>query len=123
MIRVNCYSNMTDQKEIPVIIYDGECRFCRQAVKFLDTSKSSAHVNFVPSTDASSNDLLETFYLPKDITEKSVILIENRQVFTKSSAVIRALKRKGGVWRISGVLLIIPAFIRNLIYDWIARNR
>jgi predicted DCC family thiol-disulfide oxidoreductase YuxK len=52
-----------------------------------------------------------------------MILFDGENVYTKSTAVIKALYLRGGFWQISSILLIIPAFLRNLVYDWIARRR
>ena len=45
-------------------------------------------------------------------------------VLTKSTAALRVLRYLGGVWRALGVLgAIVPRFIRDAVYDLIARHR
>lgn len=53
----------------------------------------------------------------------SIILIENNKVYTKSSAALRVAKRLSGFWPLLYVFIIIPPFIRNKVYDYIAKNR
>jgi predicted DCC family thiol-disulfide oxidoreductase YuxK len=53
----------------------------------------------------------------------SVILIENGKVFTQSSAAFRVCKYLSGIWKIFYGLLIIPKFLRDFLYNIIARNR
>jgi predicted DCC family thiol-disulfide oxidoreductase YuxK len=107
----------------PVIIYDDQCRLCRRAVRFLNRAETSSTFEFIPSSGQASNQLLKSHQIPKDTVTRSVILIADGQVYTKSSAVIRTLLQKGGIWRLAGLFNIIPEFVRNLIYDWIANTR
>ena len=53
----------------------------------------------------------------------TVVFVDGDQTYERSDAAIRIIIRLGGAWRLFGVLLIVPRPIRNLVYDWIARNR
>lgn len=111
------------EAEKPVIIYDGECRLCQRAVRFLGAEKNDTLVTFLPSSGPASKNLLRNHNIPGETTAHTVILIDNNTVYIKSEAVIRALQGRGGIWRFAGVFKIIPAFIRDWIYDRVARIR
>jgi predicted DCC family thiol-disulfide oxidoreductase YuxK len=111
----------TDEK--PVIIYDGDCALCQQAVRFLKTTDGPEGIHFVSSTTEQSDVMLEAHRLSKTMTQKSVILIDKGRIYTKSTAVIKAMQRKQGVWRFAGILLVIPVFLRDFVYDLIAGLR
>jgi predicted DCC family thiol-disulfide oxidoreductase YuxK len=53
----------------------------------------------------------------------SIVLVENKKVYTKSSAALRIARKLSGLWPLFFVLLIIPSFIRDGVYDFIAKNR
>jgi predicted DCC family thiol-disulfide oxidoreductase YuxK len=53
----------------------------------------------------------------------TVILIRNGQLYTKSTAVLLLVRKLTGLWPLLSVFMIIPRFIRDPIYDWIAKNR
>jgi predicted DCC family thiol-disulfide oxidoreductase YuxK len=114
---------MTEKADLPVIIYDGNCKLCQRAVRFLNYSDAGSGIKFIPSSDPSSEPLLTEYAISKETAGKTVIFVENKKVYTKSAAIIKALQKRGGLWRISGIFLLIPPIIRNLIYDWIARRR
>jgi predicted DCC family thiol-disulfide oxidoreductase YuxK len=114
---------MTEKDDIPVIIYDGNCKLCQRAVQFLNYSDTGKGIKFLPSSHPTSEPLFAKYAISKDTADKTVIFIEKKKVYTKSSAIIKALQNRGGLWRISGIFLLIPSIIRNLIYDWIARRR
>ncbi|MDP6908327.1 MAG: DCC1-like thiol-disulfide oxidoreductase family protein, partial [Flavobacteriales bacterium] len=50
-------------------------------------------------------------------------LLENGTTYMKSDAALRLAKHLDGVWELGTIFLIVPKFIRNPIYDWVARNR
>jgi predicted DCC family thiol-disulfide oxidoreductase YuxK len=57
----------------------------------------------------------------KDID--SVVLFYKNKYYTKSSAVLKTGWILGGIWGLSILGFMFPAFIRDKVYDWVARNR
>ncbi|HEX2393942.1 MAG TPA: DCC1-like thiol-disulfide oxidoreductase family protein [Bacteroidales bacterium] len=114
---------MEKPRQNPVLIYDSECRLCNSAVKFLKSEKAPEGFSFVSSSDSAATPLLDRHRIKKSTTDKTVILIDGNRIFTKSAAIIKALQRKGHIWRLAGVFFIIPSFLRDFVYDWIAGRR
>lgn len=114
---------MDNPRDNTVIIYDSECKLCNYAVKFLKAPDSPEDVKFVSSSDPAALPLMKRHNINKEKADKTVILIDGNKTFTKSEAIIRAVQRKGHLWRLAGAFYIIPEFLRNLIYDWIAKRR
>jgi predicted DCC family thiol-disulfide oxidoreductase YuxK len=106
-----------------VIIYDGNCRFCRNAVSFLKPVNLQKEIQFISSSDNAAREYLKNKGIDEKLSEKSVIMVDNDKVYTRSTAVIKALQRKGGLWSLTGILIIIPRFFRNTVYNIIASMR
>jgi predicted DCC family thiol-disulfide oxidoreductase YuxK len=53
----------------------------------------------------------------------SIILVEYGVVLLRSAAVLRMLRLLGFPFSLASVFRLIPGAPRDLIYDWIARNR
>jgi predicted DCC family thiol-disulfide oxidoreductase YuxK len=53
----------------------------------------------------------------------SVILLMNNRVYTKSTAALLIAKKLKGFWPLLYTLIIIPTFIRDAVYAFIAQNR
>jgi len=104
------------------IIYDNECHLCNQAVRFLKNGDESGF-RFYPATAEETRRVLDDHKIPASLTDKTVILLDENNIYTKSTAIIRAIQNKGGGWKIAGLLFIVPRFIRDAIYDLFARNR
>jgi predicted DCC family thiol-disulfide oxidoreductase YuxK len=114
---------MDNNEPNPIVIYDGECRLCRNAVKFMRAENSPAGIRFVQSSDPLAMKVLDSFKIPRETSERTVILIEKNFTYIKSTAILKALMKKSFLWRTAGVLFLVPAFIRDAIYDWIAKRR
>lgn len=51
------------------------------------------------------------------------ILIEGDKYYTRSTAALRVAKRLKGLWPLLYTFIIVPAFIRNAVYNFIAKRR
>jgi len=54
---------------------------------------------------------------------KTIILIENRKYYTKTTAALRISKHLKGFWKFAYIFIIIPPFIRDIVYNIIAKYR
>lgn len=53
----------------------------------------------------------------------SFTLLRNGRLYFKSRAALEVTRRLSGAWPLLYVGIIVPAPIRDAVYDWIARNR
>ncbi len=106
----------------PIIFFDGVCNLCTGSVQFVIRHDPSHHFRFASLQSEIGQQLLRENNLP---TEEfgSFILFENGKVFTQSTAALRVTKKLNGLWSVLAVFLIVPSFIRNGVYNWIAKNR
>jgi len=103
-----------------VLYYDGHCILCSKAVQFLLERDKKKRLHFSPLQSAYAAEHLKS--LPKPWPD-SIILQTNNKVYVKSSAVLIAISKLSFWYRPIALLLIIPPFIRNWVYDWVAKNR
>lgn len=105
-----------------VILFDGVCNLCNSAVQFVIKHDPDAYFSFAALESNFGQELLKKHSLnTKDFD--SFVLYENDKVYIKSSAALRLTKKLRFPFPLLYPLLLIPAFLRNLIYDFIARNR
>ena len=104
-----------------VIIYDGQCGFCTWNVLFVLRRPKGTQYTFT----STSSDYAQEFFSRETIhTPETIWLIDPaQQYYSKSSAVLRIIGRLGGIYILAYVGFIVPSFIRDYIYDFIARNR
>jgi predicted DCC family thiol-disulfide oxidoreductase YuxK len=53
----------------------------------------------------------------------SVLYLHNGVLHTKSGAALRIAARLDGLWPMFAMFRVIPPFLRDSVYSWIARNR
>ena len=106
-----------------VILFDGVCNFCNDSV--LKVIKYDTKNMFVFTSLQSDIGKEITQYLGIDTSKvDSIILYEpNISYDIKSSAALKIMNDFGGVWKLTQVFWIIPEVLRNVVYDFIAKNR
>lgn len=105
----------------PVILFDGVCNFCDASVQFILERDPNEIFRFASLQSEAGQDLLKKYHVPEDVD--SMILIESDKVYFKSSAALRISRHLQGTWKLLYILIIVPAPVRNVVYDIIARNR
>lgn len=115
---------MTDlPKDKKIILFDGVCNFCNDAV--LKIIKYDRNHMFLFTSLQSDIGKEITTYLGID-TEKvdSIVLYEPSISYDiKSTAALKIMNDFGGLWKITQLFYIFPEPLRNIIYDFIAKNR
>jgi predicted DCC family thiol-disulfide oxidoreductase YuxK len=106
-----------------IILFDGTCAFCEGSVRFI-AARDGGYFKFGASQTAEARNLLAQHHLDRE-SARSIILIENDEVFLRSTAALRIAKRLDAPWRWASVLLWVPRPIRDAVYRVIAavRNR
>lgn len=107
----------------PVLIYDGECKLCTKAVRFLELNPTGTGFEFIPSSADQAVKMLSAYDIPPETTRRTLILLDKGRIFTKSTAVIKSLMKKGGLWKITAIFYLVPALVRDAVYDWVASHR
>lgn len=106
----------------PVILFDGICNLCNGTVTFVIKRDKKAQVKFAALQSDIGKTLLQQYGFPADQME-SFIFIENDNAYNRSTAALRVCRHLKGLWPLCYGLIIVPKFIRDGIYKWIAKNR
>jgi len=108
-----------------VVFYDGVCRLCNRYIHFILSRDREEQFYFAPLEGEYARKLLPD-ELRSEADESIVYLRrinQEKQFSQRSEAVIQILSDLGGYWRWGKLLRVIPRFVRDKVYDFIARNR
>jgi len=105
-----------------VVVFDGECAFCNRWVDFLLRFDRKDSFRFTARQSESGAAFSREAGLP-DTGAGSIILLEGKTMWLRSGAVLRMMELLGFPFSLAGVFRLIPASIRDAVYDTIARNR
>lgn len=106
----------------PVLLFDGVCNLCCSSVQFVLARNKKENIQFASLQSEFGQKALQEAQLPIDYTS-SLVLLEDGKIFVKSEAALRLSKHLNGLWKLCSVFLLVPSFIRNAVYDLIARHR
>jgi predicted DCC family thiol-disulfide oxidoreductase YuxK len=105
-----------------IILFDGTCKLCNNVVRFITKNDSRRIFCFIPLETEKAEEYLKKYYT-KNVNKGSVLLIRDEKIYTKSNAVLHILKCLDGLWPLFYVFIIVPRFIRDPVYDIIAKYR
>lgn len=104
-----------------LIIFDGACNFCDGYINFVIDHDRTNQFQFASSQTDVAKDILSK--LNVDASE-SIVLISGKKYFFKSDAVLEISRQlSSSISWMYVFRFIIPSFLRNFVYDLIAKNR
>ena len=105
-----------------IVLFDGTCAFCERGVRFIARRDRHRYFRFGASQSPNAAALLASHGVTRQ-SARSVILIEDGQVFLRSTASLRIARHLTWPWSLAGALLIVPRPIRDAVYGMIAAVR
>lgn len=109
-------------KDKAVILFDGVCNVCNGFVQFMIPRDPKGYFKFASLQSEIGQQILKAYDLPAEELS-TVILVEGGKVYTHSDVAIRASRHMSGLWPAFSIFSVVPRFLRDGIYNWIARNR
>ncbi|HRH51587.1 MAG TPA: thiol-disulfide oxidoreductase DCC family protein [Panacibacter sp.] len=106
----------------PVVLFDGVCNLCSTSVQFIIKHDPKKTFRYASLQSDFGQQVLKQFGLPADELN-SFILLEEGKIYTKSSGALRVTKKLNKLWPVLYGFIIVPPFIRNAVYSWVAHNR
>ncbi|MEL6865730.1 MAG: thiol-disulfide oxidoreductase DCC family protein [Bacteroidota bacterium] len=106
----------------PILLYDGVCNLCNHSVQFVIKRDSKQQFRFAALQSDVGRKLLETHQFSADHLD-SIVLIEDGKAYSHSTAALRVSRQLNSLWPLLYFFILIPAPLRNWVYNWIANNR
>ncbi|UPK45331.1 thiol-disulfide oxidoreductase DCC family protein [Paenibacillus pabuli] len=106
----------------PIVLVDGVCHFCQGLTKWIIKRDPEGKYHFASLQSDVAKKLLEKGNLSTDSMD-TFVLIEDGKYYTRSTAALRLAKGLKFPYPLLYVLIIVPKFIRNAVYNTVARNR
>jgi predicted DCC family thiol-disulfide oxidoreductase YuxK len=107
----------------PILFFDGVCNLCNGAVQWFITRDKNERLRFA----SLQSDLAQELLPPAGVNPSSLsslVLLEGGKAYSKSTGALRATSHLGGIWSpLATALRIFPSFIRDGVYDLIAKHR
>ncbi len=106
----------------PTILFDGVCNLCNGSVQFVIRHDPGGKFRFAAlQSEFGQEQLTKHGIDPSQLL--SIVFLINGRMFDRSRAALEIARRLNGLWPLLYIFVIVPPFIRNAVYNWIARNR
>ena len=109
--------------QYPIILFDGVCNLCNSTVQFVLKRDPEGIFFFAPLQSQIGQDLIAAFGKSGTLPDSFVLITDSEHLYIESEAALRVAQRLGLPWSLLGGFLIVPSFIRDGVYRFIARNR
>jgi len=105
-----------------IILFDGVCNLCNTAVQFVIRRDQAGHFLFASLQSEEGKKILAENNLPPGEMQ-SFILLEDGKAYDRSTAALKVLRKLKGFWPLLYSFMVVPKFIRDGVYQVIAKNR
>jgi len=110
-------------KDKKIILFDGVCNLCDSMVQFVIDHDKNDVFRFVSLQSDLGQQILKHIGIDSKHIDSIILYEPGVAYYYKSTAALEIAKSLGGVFHFGTIFRIIPSGIRNLLYDYIARNR
>jgi predicted DCC family thiol-disulfide oxidoreductase YuxK len=106
----------------PIVLFDGACNLCNKSVQYILEKERGPRLYFASLQSDFGVSLLKEFNFPADYRD-SVLLYENDKLWSESGAALKIASYLKAPWSWLRILWIIPNFLRNWLYRFVAKRR
>ncbi|PKQ44010.1 thiol-disulfide oxidoreductase DCC family protein [Confluentibacter flavum] len=113
--------NLPNNKKL--ILFDGVCNLCNASVQYIIKHDRKNMFLFAALQSEIGKYIIKAYHIDTNKTDSILLYTPKKGIDYKSTAALKIASHLGFPINVMSVFLIIPAFIRNWVYDYIAKNR
>ena len=110
-------------KNKKLILFDGVCNLCNASVLYVIKRDKKNVFMFAPLQSDIGKQLIEKYNIDVSKTDSILLYERKKGILYKSTAALKIASYLKFPTNMATVFYIIPPFIRNWVYDYIAKNR
>ena len=106
----------------PRTVMDAHCALCARGAKWIAKNDREARFKIIPLQSELGRTLMWHYGMDPD-DPASWLYLEDGRAYSSLDAVMRVGRRLGGVWYLLSAGRILPNFLADKLYRFVARNR
>lgn len=106
----------------PIILFDGDCVLCSANAQFVLRHDRRGHFRLAPMQGEAGAAICRAHGMDP-LAPDSILVVEGDRVWRDSDAVLRICTGLGFPWRLLAAFRLVPGFLRDPAYRWVARHR
>lgn len=115
------------EKQLPqdkkIILFDGVCNLCNASINYVIDRDEHDVFRFVSLQSDLGREIQQYLGITQQSLDSIILYVPKEAYYTKSCAALKIMKEFKGLWKLMQIFTIIPKPIRNIVYDFIAKNR
>ena len=104
-----------------IIFFDGVCTLCNGVVDFIIIRDHSRRFKYASLQGNTAKKMIQSYLEQGNLD--SLIFYKKGKIYIESSAALHIARSMNGLWPVLFIFIIVPKFIRDAVYRWVARNR
>ena len=110
-------------KHKQLVLFDGVCNLCDASVQYIIKHDKNDIFLFTALQSDVGQQIIKEFNIDTNKIDSIILYSNEHGISYKSTAALKIASKLGFPRNLLSVFWIIPAIIRNWIYDYIAKNR
>lgn len=110
-------------KNKKLILFDGVCNLCNSSVLYVIKRDKKNSFFFAPLQSNVGKQIIKAFNIDTSKVDSIILYNPDKGIHYKSTAALKIASQLGFPINLIAVFLIVPNFIRNWVYGYIAKNR
>ena len=110
-------------KHKQLVLFDGVCNLCDASVQYIIKHDKDNAFLFTALQSEVGQQIIKEFNIDTNKIDSIILYSNEYGISYKSTAALKIASKLGFPRNLLSVFLIIPAIIRNWVYDYIAKNR
>ncbi|CUX26594.1 MULTISPECIES: thiol-disulfide oxidoreductase DCC family protein [Rhizobium/Agrobacterium group] len=106
----------------PIILFDAECVLCSVNAQFVLRHDKAGYFRLASMQGYVGAEIYRRHGMDPT-NPASMLVVEGDRVRQDSDAVLSIYEALGMPWRLVAIVRVIPAFLRDPVYRFVARNR
>lgn len=106
-----------------LILFDGVCNLCNNSIQFIIKKDKQNLFLFAPLQGETAQQILEYYKINTQEIDSIILYQPNKDLYFKSTAALKISSKLGFPVNFAAIFIIIPAFVRDWVYDIIAKYR
>lgn len=106
-----------------IILFDGVCNLCNGAIQFMIKHDTNDVFRYAALQSDIGRKLIDERNIDTNKVDSIILIEPGVAYYDKSDAALHIGKHLKGYRTIASILYLIPSGLRNIVYDFIARNR
>ena len=111
------------EKDKKIILFDGVCNLCNRSVQHIIKRDRQDLFRFASLQSEVGQKLVEERQIDTEKVDSIILIDPGVAYYTKSEAAIEIANEIGGAWTVFRLFQWVPVALRNIVYDFVAKNR